>query len=69
MSLIDSSNETLVSVKTKKAFNSIVASIPDITNNGVYTLKIRSDSNSITMNGYTYSNGNGGGFGPGPGRH
>lgn len=28
-----------------------------------------SDSNSITMNGYTYSNGNGGGFGPGLGRH
>lgn len=69
MSLIDSSNETLVSVKTKKTFNSIAVSTPDITNNGVYTLKIRSDSNSITMNGYTYSNGNGGGFGPGPGRH
>ena len=28
-----------------------------------------SDSNSITMNGYTYSNGNGGGFGPDSGRH
>lgn len=28
-----------------------------------------SDSNSITMNGYTYSNGNGGGFGLGPKRH
>lgn len=28
-----------------------------------------SDSNSITMNGYTYLNGNGGGFGPGLGRH
>lgn len=28
-----------------------------------------SDSNSITMNGYTYSNSNGGGFGPNPGRH
>lgn len=69
MSLIDSSNETLVSVKTKKAFNSIVVSVPDITNNGVYTLKIRSDNNSITMNGYTYSNGNSGGFGSGPGRH
>ncbi len=69
MSLIDSSNETLVSVKAKKAFSSIVVSTPDITNNGVYTLKIGSDSNSITMNGYAYSNGNGGGFGPGPERH
>lgn len=69
MSLLDSSNETLVSVKTKKAFNSIVVSTPDITNNGVYTLKIGSDSNSITMNGYIYSNSNGGGFGPGSGRH
>ena len=47
----------------------MVVSTPDITNNGVYTLKIGSDSNSITMNGYIYSNGNGGGFGPGPGRH
>ena len=47
----------------------IVVSTPDITNNGVYTLKIGSDSNSITMNGYTYLNGNGGGFGSGPGRH
>ena len=28
-----------------------------------------SDSNSITMNGYTYSNGNGDGFGSVPGRH
>ena len=28
-----------------------------------------SDSNSITMNGYTYSNGNGGGFGPNLGRY
>ena len=46
-----------------------VVSTPDITNNGVYTLKIGSDSNSITMNGYIYSNGNGGGFGPGPKRH
>lgn len=40
MSLIDSSNEILVSVKTKKAFNSIVVSTPDLTNNGVYALKI-----------------------------
>lgn len=47
----------------------IVVSTHDITNKGVYILKIGSDSNSITMNGYTYSNGNGGGFGPGPGRH
>lgn len=47
----------------------IVVSTLDITNNGVYTLKIGSDSNSITMNGYTYSNGNGGGFCPGPGSH
>lgn len=47
----------------------IVFSTLDITNNGVYTLKIGSDSNLITMNGYTYSNGNGGGFGPGLGRH
>lgn len=29
----------------------------------------RSDSNSITMNGYTYSNGNGGGFGLNLGRY
>lgn len=50
-------------------FDKKVASTLDITNNGVYTLKIGSDSNSITMNGYTYSNGNGGGFGPGPGSH
>ena len=34
-----------------------------------FILKIGSDSNSITMNGYTYSNGNGGGFGLGPKRH
>lgn len=48
----------------------IVVSTHDITNNGVYILKkIGSDSNSITMNGYTYLNGNGGGFGPGLGRH
>lgn len=47
----------------------IVVSTPDITNNGVYILKIESDSNSIIMNGYTYSNGNGGGFGSVPGRH
>lgn len=50
-------------------FDKKVVSTSDITNNGVYTLKIGSDSNSITMNGYTYSNGNGGGFGPGPGSH
>lgn len=49
-------------------FDKKVVSTPDITNNGVYTLKIGSDSNSITMNGYTYSNGNGGGFDPGSGR-
>lgn len=50
-------------------FDKKVVSTPNITNNGVYTLKIGSDSNSITMNGYTYLNGNGGGFGSGPGRH
>lgn len=50
-------------------FDKKVVSTPNITNNGVYTLKIGSDSNSITMNGYIYSNGNGGGFDPGPGRH
>lgn len=50
-------------------FDKKVVSTHDITNNGVYTLKIGSDSNSITMNGYTYSNGNGGGFGSGLGRH
>lgn len=50
-------------------FDKKVASTLDITNNGVYTLKIGSDSNSITMNGYTYSNGYGGGFGPGPVSH
>lgn len=50
-------------------FDKKVVSTHDITNNGVYTLKIGSDSNSITMNGYTYLNGNGGGFGPSLGRH
>ncbi len=50
-------------------FDKKVVSTPNITNNGVYTLKIGSDSNSITMNGHTYSNGNSGGFDPGPGRH
>lgn len=50
-------------------FDKKVVSTPDITNNGVYTLKIGNDSNSITMNGHTYSNGNGGGFGSGSGRH
>ena len=50
-------------------FDKKVVSTPDITNNRVYTLKIGSDSNSITMNGHTYSNGNSGGFDPGPGRH
>lgn len=47
----------------------IVVSTPDIANNGVYTLKIGSDSNSITMNGYTYLNGNDGGIGSSLGRH
>lgn len=50
-------------------FDKKVVSTPNITNNGVYTLKIGSDSNSITMNGHTYLNGNDGGFDPGPGRH
>lgn len=43
------------------------------TNNTTSSIKTSntggSDSNSITMNGYTYSNGNGGGFGLGPKRH
>lgn len=54
---------------TSFLFDKKVVSTHDITNNGVYTLKIGSDSNSITMNGYIYSNGNDGGIGSGSGRH
>lgn len=69
ITLKDSSGNVLFTITSKKAFNSVVISTPDITKGSTYTLTLGSTSTSITMSSLLYSNGTsqGGGNVPGGG--
>ncbi|MEA4853685.1 MAG: carbohydrate-binding domain-containing protein [Christensenella sp.] len=57
VTLLDSSGNMVTSFQTKKQFNCVQISTPDLTENGQYTLKVGEQQYSIELNGTTYSNG------------
>ncbi|HOO27036.1 MAG TPA: carbohydrate-binding domain-containing protein [Lachnospiraceae bacterium] len=67
IALLDEDGNELVSYSPTKEYNSVVISIPEIEEDGTYTVLMGDDTQEITMDGLLYGSSMGNGMGGGPG--